>query len=1643
MKRLLSVLCLLLWAAVGHAATYGTANESTTTTGTVLTATGGWQATLAAATPGTTYLLRNTDGATFTASGPITVSGASVTVKPYDGQAINVVGRWDIHDTPDGLTVAGLTLTGTDQTYTVGTSAAGSATITFRNNRIHGGNLSAFRLRHANTGWTIQGNDISNVDGQASCVTGLIDFNPGASFTIKDNKLDTKVCEDTIHLENWSGNVLIEGNWFPGAFPSQSMDNIIDLKSPSAASSAITIRKNYFQSRGIDNASSITIHATTAVPTWPASTTCLLEGNYIEDAFRAVRIGDSSTPGGPCTFRQNVFVGTDASAEVFGIIGSAANNQLDGNTFHNGTFLVQSASSGAVLKNNIFSAVTFSINSADVTSCQGNAFSSTSPATLSFCTGNNTDSPQFVDTVTRDFNSQRTTYVNAGTTDSPFNGSARDIGPEAPVAVSCSVEDATPTKIFLTWSNNVYPPMANPSNGLFTATIAGAGRTINTSVVQSGSDTITEHTLASAVVNGNTVHIDGAYGAATNSANIGGNELALNIKSKSFSLDCVNNVGAGAPAYTLAQTHFKFTRENNQISVDSNIDIVAGSVLLIDVQSDGTGDVPAIGQKLRYTLNGGAITPLSNSMTADNLRFFGNTENSPFVPPEGTPVPACLVATAGVDVAGATQRTSAAVPNYDLGDGDCTVNSYAIIFDTDAVIGSVYRFYVEDQAGVVTIAPTLIGAATIAAFPGPVASGRAAAVGRTAASGRTQATVRNPVIDDGTLDTTAPTVALVGDGIINESQNSAVCQATTNERGNFACRWSVADDGVYEFTTPVVFCEVGNCSATMTGISSGQTRYGKAFVTDIAGNEGSSAQFEFTTTSLSTIYVGKSGSDANSCATALSSVATDRKLTIAAGLACLNGSEDTLVIGDGTYQEYITNAQIVSGTGANSNIVIKAENQRQAILKPVTCTPTSGTNNVVWISGKKWITFDGLVFDAENCTGTGGAMFFNGTGTVPSSDITLINNEIKNAQPVGNCLTIQGGPVPTGFVVRGNLIHDCGDPATNQYHGIYPWGTGHLIEENEVYNIGSFGIHQFKQSASDSGSNIIRYNTIHNVDDACIITGSGDDNQVYGNICYSSGGGIRISSGSARRTKVYNNTIYLNGYGIQVGTSSTNVFDTEVKNNFLLDNTTNTIAISAGSTGTVQANNTASTDDTLVTDAPGGNFMPRSGSALRNGGTTTGLPSGYAFLGSAPDIGAVEFDESLADTCTHFAGPTAQGTGNGSSDANRFLPSGFNSVGSFGTAARVLCLAGGTYTGSTARLWTTTSMTGTAAFPVIIRATDTGSIPLFSGAGTRPINLEGTHIYLQDVNAKNGDNSTVKIHSNCTNCKVQRVVAWNDDDTVSPLANAIFDMQGSNNLMEDIVGFGTGRKVIGVTTSVSGNEVRRCFGRWEGAPDAVSGPTIAGQFGYGQNSVKIANCIFTRDHMAAKGVVEEPEGGMATFRCDNCRQDGIVYYNNSGDTVHGTAALDYTNDAGTGAPVNSNDNYVVNGIVSVIPTGQTTMPMRFASNSSYPAGSNNVVSNAYSVGDTTSTLATRSWTGTITHVATVGALPDTLWNLAGSRFCKRVEAGVVTATNLWPWPMNQRAIDAFTAAGYTGADIVDITAKMEEIFGAIPAGCGG
>jgi hypothetical protein len=100
------------------------------------------------------------------------------------------------------------------------------------------------------------------------------------------------------------------------------------------------------------------------------------------------------------------------------------------------------------------------------------------------------------------------------------------------------------------------------------------------------------------------------------------------------------------------------------------------------------------------------------------------------------------------------------------------------------------------------------------------------------------------------------------------------------------------------------------------------------------------------------------------------------------------------------------------------------------------------------------------------------------------------------------------------------------------------------------------------------------------------------------------------------------------------------------------------------------------------------------------------------------------------------------------------------------------------------------------------------------------------------------------------------------------------------------------------------------------------------------------------------------------------------------------------------------------------------------------------------------------------NVTTIGQTPNeiTLWeqsNLAqystvqdmknagnnifnsasGAKICYRYENRQLTNKPLWPWPMEQRIIDAMRYAGYAEDKVINVTKDIETLFGEIPDEC--
>ena len=194
---------------------------------------------------------------------------------------------------------------------------------------------------------------------------------------------------------------------------------------------------------------------------------------------------------------------------------------------------------------------------------------------------------------------------------------------------------------------------------------------------------------------------------------------------------------------------------------------------------------------------------------------------------------------------------------------------------------------------------------------------------------------------------------------------------------------------------------------------------------------------------------------------------------------------DTLIIGDGTYDEQITNS-IPSGS-SDAPTVIQAENRNGVVVRP------SGRYwgiAVFTIDGRSYITIDGINADAQNVE----QPYYVQND---SRHITLKNGTARNGQ----------GYYGSGIELRESSenavvnMEVCDNGVGTLAHGIYVSGSNNLVEGNRVHGNSGFGLHVYPYRAS---YNTIRGNEVFDnvFGSAYIVPG----NTFQDNVMYSNGG---------------------------------------------------------------------------------------------------------------------------------------------------------------------------------------------------------------------------------------------------------------------------------------------------------------------------------------------------------------------------------------------------------------------------------------------------------------------------------------------------------------------------------------------------------
>jgi parallel beta-helix repeat protein len=364
-----------------------------------------------------------------------------------------------------------------------------------------------------------------------------------------------------------------------------------------------------------------------------------------------------------------------------------------------------------------------------------------------------------------------------------------------------------------------------------------------------------------------------------------------------------------------------------------------------------------------------------------------------------------------------------------------------------------------------------------------------------------------------------------------------------------------------------------------------------------------------------TYYVAKTGDDRNSCAQAQSE--SSPKLTIGAGLGCVS-SGDTLIIKAGTYAENIPNT-IPSGT-SSARTTVRAATGGVVILQPT--VGTANANDAITISGRSYITLDGLIVDAVNVANQGIRLSGN------TSHVIIENGAVKNGGRGTNTASGHGiflQDEGTVYNILRNLdIHNNG--ADSLEHGVYIRSSNNIVEKCRIYSNLGHGIHIF-YSSNRAHNNIIRYNEVYGNGSWGILLGAGDGNIAHNNIVRNNGnGGMRTGFSKPQDSQFYYNTIYSNnGRCLHVRSESTNAV---LQNNICWKNTSDSI-LNEGTNTRMEAN---LFDDPSFVDPSAAKFTLRATSAaIKRGVQVSGITSdlaGTPIPSAAPDVGAYQYTGS-------------------------------------------------------------------------------------------------------------------------------------------------------------------------------------------------------------------------------------------------------------------------------------------------------------------------------------------------------------------------------------------------------------------------------
>jgi len=432
---------------------------------------------------------------------------------------------------------------------------------------------------------------------------------------------------------------------------------------------------------------------------------------------------------------------------------------------------------------------------------------------------------------------------------------------------------------------------------------------------------------------------------------------------------------------------------------------------------------------------------------------------------------------------------------------------------------------------------------------------------------------------------------------------------------------------------------------------------------------------------------------------------------------------------------------------------------------------------------------------------------------------------------------------------------------------------------------------------------------------------------------------------------------------------------------------------------------------------------------------------------------------------TYYASPT--GGGDGRSEASPFQIAEFWGLAKPGDT---LLLLDGRYTGAESMIsppagkyeggrLTAKGLCGEPGEPITVRALHDGKVEIDGESRRQPVYLYGNDRFvLEGFNAHHSSRAVVELSRSDHNV-VRRVCAWEAADENN--GECFGTHYAEHNLFEDYAGWGTARKVFTNSMDGSYTTYRRCWGRWEGCH--VVGPKMTYSLFYNSHHILAENCIGTWDARRMRETYVLLDGaGKGPYVSDTGSEryrQPLTFTDHAVDQPYGIFAMDANRVYGWDQTTKGPSVY---GCIAYVLPGQRadSFIAPFFISATEPDDGHLEDCLAYRdpacVGEALSIFRLANCRGR--NLTAVGPSAEgsfspgfesvlqshdgrdivaesghLLASERGATIMYRYVDGKLTDEPLWPWPMNQRIIDAMRLADYD--DPVDVTSTILGLAG--------